>query len=526
MLVDWLYRTTLEMSLLIGLVLLLRRIVRRTLGARVAYWLWFIPLIRAVLVDRPEWPRTLVEIVGVPSGELSITVYPSPDIFVLPAAVPWDRLWLVGALSWLALRVVGAIRFRGLLAAHSTDIELPAALSALIPPRLQRRGPRYFATDVPGTPFVTGFVRPLVYLPSDFFQRFSTEEQKWIVQHELTHAARGDLWAQTIWESLRAVFWFNPIVHIAAGAVRDDQELACDQVVLSSGSNEDRYSYGKALLVGAGAYLVPPLLSFFGKQRERIAMIKSHKASLRRDVVGVGLCALVGLFMLTKAPVSVAQLVSQDPITVSFRSIPVAKVVQMIADFGIKGPVTGLEQLGDVTANVQIKGVPARDALQGILNCAGFTYRENADSLAIVPSEAKDKAAAACSSVGMQLVPAGAAGEPVAGRSPSDASTRQMAAQHAAEAKDPSWAAPMEARILSQLSQSTGLAVSSVDVDCRQTICRIRLIQPGPQSSPAQLGPLLDTLGFEHRIAFSPAEVDGSPATMAYLRRSDASPRQ
>ena len=110
-------------------------------------------------------------------------------------------------------------------------------------------------TDLPGTPFVTGLVRPLVHLPTDFFQRFSREEQKWVVQHELTHSARGDLWIQVLWELLRGVFSFNPIVHLATGAMRDDQELACDQAVLGASSNDDRYSYGRALLVGAGAYL-------------------------------------------------------------------------------------------------------------------------------------------------------------------------------------------------------------------------------------------------------------------------------
>ena len=94
----------------------MRPFVRRTLGARAAYWLWFIPLIRAVLIDRPELPRTLAESVGVPGGELSIAIYPSPDVWVLPAAVPWGALWLGGTLLWVALRLAGAVRFRRMLA--------------------------------------------------------------------------------------------------------------------------------------------------------------------------------------------------------------------------------------------------------------------------------------------------------------------------------------------------------------------------------------------------------------------------
>jgi BlaR1 peptidase M56 len=272
----------------------------------------------------------------------------------------------------------------------------------MIPERLQRRAPSYFVTDAPGTPFVTGLTRPLVYLPTDFFERFSIEEQRWVVQHELTHALRGDLWVQSLWEVLRSVFWFNPIVHLAANAMRDDQELACDQAVLSGRSNQDRYSYGRALLVGAGAYLFPSLLNFFGNPKERITMIRNHRASLRRDVVGFGLCALVGVFALTKAPVSVAELVSEEPLSMNFQGIPVAKVVRLIMDFSGPGEVTGLEQLGAITITVEVKGVPAREALQRVLNCAGFTYRESGDTLAIVPLEAPEAGPAACG-VDMQV---------------------------------------------------------------------------------------------------------------------------
>lgn len=118
-------------------------------------------------------------------------------------------------------------------------------------------------------------------------------------------------------------------------------------------------------------------------------MIRKHTASVRRDIAGIGLCALVGVFALTKAPVSVAELVSAEPLTMYFRSIPVAKVVSLIADFSGFGAsaVTGLEQLGDIAITVQIDNVPAREALQRVLSCSGFTYRENGDTVAIVRLE-------------------------------------------------------------------------------------------------------------------------------------------
>ena len=86
-----------------------------------------------------------------------------------------------------------------------------------------------------------------------------------------------------------------------------------------------------------------------------------------------------------------------------FAGLDVAKMVQLIVSGFGPHEVTGLEQLGDLKATVTFKGVPAREALQAILNCAGFTYRESAESIAIIPLAAKDTAAAACGSLGMQL---------------------------------------------------------------------------------------------------------------------------
>lgn len=398
MFVEWLYRTTLEMSLLIGLVLAIRPAVRRALGARAAYWLWFVPVVRAVLIDRPQWPKTLVETVGSPGTELAVAIYPSPDVWTLPASIPWEVLWVAGALAWGAWRAGGALGFRRLLAGRSSPHELPAELSTLIPRRLKRAGPLYFVTDVPGAPFVTGLRRPLVYLPTDFARKFSADERRWIIEHELTHAARGDLWVQFVWELLRGVFWFNPVVHVAASAMREDQELACDQVVLGRSSGSDRYAYGRALLVG-GAARVFPSSPFFGNAKRRIAMIGQHRASVLRDAMGLGLCAVIAIFMLTKAPVSVAQVVSDEPMTVDFKDIPIAAVVTLIMRFSGELGVTGLEQLGAMQASIRFQGVPASEALQGVLNCAGFTYSEGGDTVAIVPLPGR--LATACDSVGM-----------------------------------------------------------------------------------------------------------------------------
>ena len=111
-------------------------------------------------------------------------------------------------------------------------------------------------------------------------------------------------------------------------------------------------------------------------------MLRNHKASVRRDIVGIALCTLVGVFALTKAPMSVAD-VSGEPISMNFERLPLAVLVSTVAKSSGFQPdkVAGLEQLGDTEVNVRMQAVPLRDALQLVLNCAGFTYRESGDEL-------------------------------------------------------------------------------------------------------------------------------------------------
>ena len=74
------------------------------------------------------------------------------------------------------------------------------------------------------------------------------ERLRMILLHEETHARHLD----PLWSLLRglclALWWFNPLVWIAAFCSRTDCELACDESVLARLSADEGYLYGKTLL--------------------------------------------------------------------------------------------------------------------------------------------------------------------------------------------------------------------------------------------------------------------------------------
>ena len=96
-------------------------------------------------------------------------------------------------------------------------------------------------------PALVGAWRPRIVLPADFERRYDNAERELILAHERAHRARGDAQANALAATLRCLYWFNPLVHLAASRFRHDQELACDQQVLRR-HPAARRAYGEAML--------------------------------------------------------------------------------------------------------------------------------------------------------------------------------------------------------------------------------------------------------------------------------------
>ena len=132
-----------------------------------------------------------------------------------------------------------------------------------------------------------------------------------MLAHEQTHARHLD----PLWSLLRGVcltvYWFDPLVWLAAVLSREDCELACDEGTLRALGADERTAYGKALLA-----LVPvcdkpqnPLLGATtmtsGKRslKERITRIAENRQAKAAAVFAVvALAALVCAVSFTGAP--------------------------------------------------------------------------------------------------------------------------------------------------------------------------------------------------------------------------------
>jgi beta-lactamase regulating signal transducer with metallopeptidase domain len=107
-------------------------------------------------------------------------------------------------------------------------------------------------------PAAVGVIQPRLVVPADFNARFSDEERRLVRAHELAHIDRLDARYNTAAALATWVCWFNPLLHLAVRAMRQDQELACDATVLEQMPGVRRL-YAETLLRTHRA-TVPPLL--------------------------------------------------------------------------------------------------------------------------------------------------------------------------------------------------------------------------------------------------------------------------
>lgn len=102
-----------------------------------------------------------------------------------------------------------------------------------------------------------GTLRPVIVLSSWMLTRLDPGELDTVLAHELAHIARRDQLVACLALLLRAAFWFVPTSDIAWQALREERELACDDLAVRL-TRQPLYLAGALAKVWRAA-LVPPV---------------------------------------------------------------------------------------------------------------------------------------------------------------------------------------------------------------------------------------------------------------------------
>ena len=246
------------------------------------------PISYTSVVARPAWKEVL-PIEGHPvvsEDEKTLITY----AFTLEEAL--DLAWKAGMAVmalWLAASNLG---FWMKLRRARIPLEFPDC-----------KRPVYLVEEGLVSPCLFGLIRPAIYLtPAALEDR---EGLRHILAHEEAHARQWD----PLWSLLRgvclAVYWFDPLVWLAARASKEDCELSCDELALRTLGEEERVPYGRTLLRlipvkrSAGGVLLTATTMTSDKKRlaERITRIAENRKMKRAAfcavlAVTVAVCAV------------------------------------------------------------------------------------------------------------------------------------------------------------------------------------------------------------------------------------------
>jgi len=334
----WIVQTLIASTLLMAIVLMLRAPVTRAFGARAAYALWLLPVLRMILPPLPGWrmlavpvvywgptdktvglvdPATATrlarEIVRPEAAQAALHFAPiaphlpvqmlvDPQPAPLLASVGWAPMllavWLGGAILWFGWQM---IRYRAFLARAMRDAR----------PLTRECGIDVLLSDHVDGPVAAGVFKRRIFLPGDFMSRYSAEERRLALVHEAAHHDRFDVQANLLGLAVLALHWWNPLAHRAYRAFRSDQELACDATVLADARPGDRMAYGSAMLKSASARMpgVACALSHKAQLKQRIVMMARKPIGTARLAFGgaIAVAAIGGGLLLTASGSALAQ---------------------------------------------------------------------------------------------------------------------------------------------------------------------------------------------------------------------------
>lgn len=276
-------------------------------------------------------------------------------------------LWLLGSL-WLGMRLLDALMQARRLRqrAQPASQALRATLAGIVPEHVA------VATCAVDGPLVIGLWRPQILLPRPLVARLDSAALQDIVRHEVAHLQRGDLWSSMLLRAGIALFWWNPLLHLAHARLAVLREMACD--ARAAAQAREPLDYASALLASAeqlqqlreeAPSLALGMLSARSQLSQRIdALIEAAPpAPRRRGALWLGITLLLASVSALVAVVprmsAAATAVGTDPRTDELLRAASNHDIARMRTLASAGVDLDARVLGDGTALIQ--AIRARD---------------------------------------------------------------------------------------------------------------------------------------------------------------------
>ena len=314
--VDALVQVALYSAAITAGILLFRFILKNRISSKLQYLMWWLLILRLLMPVTPDigFHFNLQDMLLKQAHQAELPT-PAPVLDVAPASVPntqpsyesvapavqpdtdvapsqhvnpakstdWYSIvfvvWLLGAIGFLGWLIFVKLRYYESL--QHLMAGGPREVYELYDRCCKELGVKplpLWIVNKSMSPGIAFFGEPVLLVPLSLCGDES--RLRFALLHELTHKKRGDHYMTLLLNILRAVYWFDPVVHFAFSELRSDMESACDSDVLAYIGHEQKRGY-LTVILDMFSYDTEPILGMSQIRSKRMAKRRMKGAFMK-----------------------------------------------------------------------------------------------------------------------------------------------------------------------------------------------------------------------------------------------------
>lgn len=325
-------------SIIIGILLLTKHLLKSKLTNRMHYNIWFLLLGILAVPFLPIQPIHFLQIftwfqnlrnasaspIGTVINEATPQNQPDTANWMNDFSISVSRntpqtiglilciLWGIGIVIMILLTVKSLLRFNKIkksalpLQNRSVNQLYHDCLDEM---HIAKPIPIY-STAFLKSPIIAGLFKPCIYLPIHLISDYNANDIRYMLLHELGHYKYKDALANYLMNIIGILYWFNPLVWHSLKEMKNDREVACDTSVLNL-LDEDAYEdYGNTLINFAEKVSLTPFPFATGisgsmkQMQQRVINIANYRpASFKEKIHSALVYIMIAFFLLGTAPI-------------------------------------------------------------------------------------------------------------------------------------------------------------------------------------------------------------------------------
>jgi len=316
-------------SILIVLIVLIKRVFGKVLNAKWHYYVWFLLLVRLIIPITPESSLSALNLFYItaeqfhlPVNEISaltlehtgnvntanttltnpptihgntgnsdstdtnttstinVSNYNSQSNHIPPIRILF-YIWLSGIVLLTSYTIYINIAFAINIRRNYRRLHNPRINGILNECRRIvgiKRDISLFTTDRNRTPSLYTAFHTIILVSEEHLELLNDQEIKCIFLHELSHYKRKDIIVNWVVTLLQIIYFFNPLIWFAFYKVHEDCEISCDAAALKYLHEEQYQGYG---------YTVIRLIKLFSESNfiPSTAGLWNHKSNYKRRII-------------------------------------------------------------------------------------------------------------------------------------------------------------------------------------------------------------------------------------------------